>query len=601
MVLSCSCPTARPPRLSQECLRAFSQPLEEEHLISCMPGSEALTSKRGLIRTLIQAYGREDAGVLAPLAYTFPADYLEFARVVKTDPEALWVLKSEKHRGRGVRILPGREALKLVVSRSGEPEFGVAQRFIKDQILVDGRPMYIRMWFTLVGNNPPRAFLSKTGVAVFGSRMTEDPACQTADCPALNTSSGADMMVNLWRQDREAAEPWALQRTIEYLDAREAAARKELGLDVKEAREREEHEKNKKFYYRRNFEPFSKRFNARVAYALASAVAAALPTLRRASAQFPGFQKGQAFQVFGADFLIDADLKPWLLEINRLPSFARKSVGCRGQDCQSNAFDSEKEAFTRDLLGMLVGHYRVLQDAARLDRQREEEARAKGEEPQPPRYPRCLTSESLREMRFIWAETMAGVPQFDELMMPIFDALRCLGKEHDGSLSCARCFNQTQDEYLVNKDVRLHGVAKQVSKEWEQRRRNVRKAKEAALNNGIDVKLNHTFYPRKDEPYVTGKDRDCAALQAAYPPPSAWQRALAGLCRILPCPDWTCGEDRATRMLRATLEPISDYDQTPLDGAVESWVFGGPSLKGSNFMTSHCYAFDHLVRRQDFL
>ncbi len=37
-----------------------------------------------------------------------------------------------------------------------------------------------------------------------------------------------------------------------------------------------------------------------------------------------GAPPGSSFEVFGVDMLVDTDFRPWLVEINAVPSLARK-------------------------------------------------------------------------------------------------------------------------------------------------------------------------------------------------------------------------------------------------------------------------------------
>lgn len=49
----------------------------------------------------------------------------------------------------------------------------------------------------------------------------------------------------------------------------------------------------------------------------------------RGSAAHLGAPPGSSFEVFGVDMLVDTDYRPWLVEINAVPSLARK-VGRAG-------------------------------------------------------------------------------------------------------------------------------------------------------------------------------------------------------------------------------------------------------------------------------
>ncbi len=54
------------------------------------------------------------------------------------------------------------------------------------------------------------------------------------------------------------------------------------------------------------------------------AFAAAAGDLRQATAEQRA-APGTAFELVGADFIADAALRPWLLEVNAVPSLARKA------------------------------------------------------------------------------------------------------------------------------------------------------------------------------------------------------------------------------------------------------------------------------------
>ncbi len=51
--------------------------------------------------------------------------------------------------------------------------------------------------------------------------------------------------------------------------------------------------------------------------------AAGLNAMRGATRML-GAPSGSSFEVFGVDMLVDTDFRPWLVEINAVPSLARK-------------------------------------------------------------------------------------------------------------------------------------------------------------------------------------------------------------------------------------------------------------------------------------
>lgn len=453
------------PRPLQGCYAAFQRPLNATHAISCCPGSEAITGKAELVATMVAALGQEEAFALLPRSYVLPRDYSQLVREVKLrkqqswvtgDGESsgssrakhacsavcgssrssgggvhnraacpwaeeatfssalpgLWVLKEDAHRGRGLAIASSTLVLKKALERSldGRRRFVLAQRFLAPQHLVGGRPYYVRLWVVLAGAELLRGYLFDGGVVVFGQEQQgqgqggqrQGQGLQQQHVAADAEQVADSMVVNLWRQDRAASASWSLAQWRTRLEAKAGAAA-------------------------------AARAWSRMQRALAAVLAAGAPALRAAAAQLPGFQEG-SFEVLGADFLVDASLRPWLVELNYMPSLARKALGCQRESrggsggesssggsgrevaggCQpDNPFDSEKARFMNALLRLLIARRDALLEASAAAEATVASWRTSGR--LAPACPRAPELEQLLAMR---AEAAVAAEQGFQVLTP---------------------------------------------------------------------------------------------------------------------------------------------------------------------------------------
>lgn len=272
----------------------------------------------------------------------------------------------------------------------------------------------------LMGADPARAYLWDGGVVVFGQQQQQQEdgrqqGSQPADPNAL--------IVNLWTQDRAAAAPWSLGQLEDHLAA---------GPDSTEG---------------------AARLRRRLHAAVAATLAAGLPNVRRAAAGLAGFQGG-SFEVLGLDFLLDASERPWLVEVNAMPSMARKLVGCSMGDaagasdagggaadgsgladsCQSaNPFDVQKEGFVRALLRLLMARHRQLTATeAQAEGVLQAASAVAAEEQLPP----CIGAPQLRQLLALQdeqatAQQLGLVP----LMSQLYGALECMAQAQPSNTS----------------------------------------------------------------------------------------------------------------------------------------------------------------------
>ena len=56
----------------------------------------------------------------------------------------LWVLKEERHRGKGVHVMPLSQAISQGKVREHDAEYSLVQAYISNQMTVAGRKFYVR-------------------------------------------------------------------------------------------------------------------------------------------------------------------------------------------------------------------------------------------------------------------------------------------------------------------------------------------------------------------------------------------------------------------------------------------------------------------------
>jgi hypothetical protein len=391
--------------------------------VSCVPGAFALTAKRAMVETLQEAYGElaftglpssaaersaaartTAAAAIAPItprAYALPGQYWawrSYVRAARLPPDTTWVLKREVHRGKGVSLLPQREAARKARPVGGEggddkpkdkdassPPPVLVQSFLRDQLLVEGRRSYVRVWMAITSVAPVRAYLFDGGFAIFSSSSA--PAAKAASAAKTNATSDDGGVVNLWNQDRSQSRIWELKELAAWVDAQadereEAEERRRQGRSGRRGGSRRLAASSslssmKQQHHQRRWRDAWRDMRA----AAGLAAMAAAPTMRADAKEGDAPPRG-TFEYFGLDFVLDASgYRPWLLEVNAVPSMARRKrdSGCAGRafgggggnsggssasrpaadgDCSlegdaGDGFDAQKERFVHDVLSLI--------------------------------------------------------------------------------------------------------------------------------------------------------------------------------------------------------------------------------------------------------
>jgi hypothetical protein len=321
------------------------------------------------VSTMNDAYGPTAASAVMPTAFLLPQQYNKFANhIYATNAAGNWALKEDVHRGKGVVAAPGRrvlcQALEKVELKKKRPKthrFVMAQRFIDDQMLINNRPFVMRLWASFAGGNPLlRGHLFSGGIAIFGSEhQPKNTSTNGKSIAAENEEQRVqNLVVNIFQQNRSAAiDPWTVSDIKTHLF-------KQTGSNS----------------------AFNSMWNV-VERSSAAALAAAVPSVRKAiaPARLRRYQGGN-MELLGLDFVIDSSLRPWLVEVNYLPSMARKVIDCvppsavvaagakerletstgkmkkQKEVCRENPMDLEKESFLRSYLRVFAARFAGLED-----------------------------------------------------------------------------------------------------------------------------------------------------------------------------------------------------------------------------------------------
>jgi hypothetical protein len=230
-------------------------------VVGAIPGGFALSNKRSLWIRLVKAYGRARAETIAPATWLpdLPADrrLLEARR----GSDDLYLLKdSTKSRRKGLTV-------------TNDPLIGggarhIVQAMVPDQLLISEHRCSLRCWVVLVRHEGViRAHIYREGIVMY--------------------APGGSAVEDQWitRQQEHIGPAGAPQR-LSTLYSTLADERAEPGI-----------------------------LQAGLVRAIRGAVNAALADLSA-----DALSNHRCFELLGADFVVDRHLKPWLLELNRMPS-----------------------------------------------------------------------------------------------------------------------------------------------------------------------------------------------------------------------------------------------------------------------------------------
>jgi len=292
----------------------FSQ-VGPERKINHIPGNNALTVKSRLYRSLMDLRDRverqekggkhlTDRLAFVPRVFSMPEDYHEFQQAALDNPDKRWLLKPKNAaRGKGIQLVADPADVPMESS-------WMVQEYLENPHTMHGRKYVLRLYVLVSSVSPFRVYLYHQGFAKLASMPYDE---ENANNPYSYLTNPDVNALNL-----DADVP------VEFVDfERYRAWLREQGHD-------------------------DEALFAKIEDMVALTCLAALEPMRERSRVIGADTRG-CYELMGIDCLIDADIKPWILECNLSPSLEV----CAGPESGGDIEEGIKGALVADMVNML--------------------------------------------------------------------------------------------------------------------------------------------------------------------------------------------------------------------------------------------------------
>ncbi|XP_025114783.1 probable tubulin polyglutamylase TTLL9 isoform X2 [Pomacea canaliculata] len=242
-----------------------------------------------LRRSIAQKYGKTEAQKcnFFPSTYELPSEYHIFVETYKKCNPGFWIMKPvAKSQGKGIFLFKrlkditvwrkGTDSQRLSDQTKETPETYVVQRYIENPYLIGGRKFDLRIYVLVTSYIPLKAWLYRSGFARFSNTRFSMKSIHDSYVHLTNVA----IQRTAPDYDPEKGCKWSLQQLRKYLTAKH-------GIEA--------------------VEELFRQINDIFTYSLQSCQNIIIHDKR-------------CFALYGYDILIDANFKPWLIEINLSPS-----------------------------------------------------------------------------------------------------------------------------------------------------------------------------------------------------------------------------------------------------------------------------------------
>jgi|LauGreSBDMM110SN_4_FD.fasta_scaffold44582_1 tubulin polyglutamylase TTLL1 len=221
-----------------------------------------------------------------PITYLLPADYTLFVEEFRRNPNAMWIMKpTSKSQGKGIFIINKLAQIKKWSSQSRWAQMPlkeayVISRYIENPLLIGGKKFDLRIYVLVSSYRPLRVYEYVHGFARFcNAKYTTD--ITDMDNPFIHLTNVAIQKHNDEYNSKHGGK-WHVQNLRLYVEST-------YGLEAS----------NKLFA------------------GIDNLIIHSLKAVQNVM-----INDRHCFECYGYDVLIDADLKPWLVEVNASPSLS---------------------------------------------------------------------------------------------------------------------------------------------------------------------------------------------------------------------------------------------------------------------------------------
>ena len=285
--------------------------LTDNQLINHFPNHYELTRKDLMVKNIkryLRDMNNNDFPDFVPTTYLLPADYSLFVEEFRRCPSALWIMKPyNAAQGRGIFIVNKLAQIKKWSNGrwAATPlkDAYVISRYVEDPLLVGGKKFDLRLYVLVTSFRPLRVYLYAHGFARF-CNVKYNSQISDMNNPYVHLTNVA---IQKHGDDYNANHggKWHLQHLKLFVEAVYGAqAAKTLFEDIEQI----------------------------VVHSLKAT-------------QNSVINDKHCFECYGYDILIDAHLKPWLVEVNASPSL---STTTRSDKIM-------KTSLLRDVLDVVLG------------------------------------------------------------------------------------------------------------------------------------------------------------------------------------------------------------------------------------------------------